>query len=329
MAERPPVRDHRRVNDSAPSQETPDTTTTKHEHAQPVVPPTLARMPAAAGITLPPVHEDVWKSGYPYDKKMTRKEYEREKRLLQIELLKVQSWVKETGQKLVLAFEGRDAAGKGGAINRFTEHLNPRGATVVALEKPTDRELSQWYFQRYVNHLPAGGEIVFFDRSWYNRAGVERVMGYCTDEQYLEFIQSCPSLEKMWVDAGIKLIKLWFSVGRKEQIRRFEKRATDPIKQWKLSPTDLASLDKWNQYTEAKEAMFEHTDTPWAPWTVIKSNDKKRGRIEAMRYVLSQLDYPGKDVDVVGEPDPLIVGSAKQILDEGENGFQGGYPHRH
>ncbi|WP_246104660.1 polyphosphate kinase 2 [Rudaeicoccus suwonensis] len=287
--------------------------------------PGLTEMMGGKGLKLPDSSGEVWKVGYPYDVKMTRGEYERIKLSLQIEMLKMQAWVKETGQKVVIAFEGRDAAGKGGAIKRFTEHLNPRGATVVALEKPTERELTQWYFQRYVQHLPASGEIVFFDRSWYNRAGVEHVMGFCTDEQYAEFMRSCPQIEQMWVNSGITLVKLWFSVGRQEQIRRFESRAVDPVKQWKLSPTDLASLDKWSAYTDAKEAMFEHTDTPWAPWTVIKSNDKKRGRIEAMRFVLDKLDYPNKDRAIIGYPDPKIVGSGKQILDEGENGFQGGY----
>ena len=268
---------------------------------------------------------ETWKHNYPYDKKMSRREYERLKKGMQIELLKMQAWVKESGEKVVLVFEGRDAAGKGGSIKRFTEHLNPRGARVVALEKPTEREMSQWYFQRYVTHLPTAGEIVFFDRSWYNRAGVERVMGYCTDAQYDEFMRSAPGFEQMLVNSGTRLMKFWFSVGQQEQVTRFEKRRTDPLKQWKLSPTDLASLDKWDAYTEAKEAMFAATDTPWAPWTVVKSNDKKRGRIEAMRFVLSRLPYPAKDPTVVGAPDPLIVGSGKQILDEGEAGFQGGY----
>ncbi len=259
-----------------------------------------------------------WRHGYPYDEKMPRKEYEKLKRQLQIELLKWQSWVKETGQKVVIIFEGRDAAGKGGAIKRFTEHLNPRGARVVALEKPSEREQSEWYFQRYVAHLPAAGEIVMFDRSWYNRAGVERVMGYCTPLQYLEFTRSCPEFERMLVNSGITIIKFWFSVGRAEQAERFAARRTDPVKQWKLSPTDLASIDKWDDYTAAKEAMFFYTDTPEAPWTVIKSNDKKRARIEAMRYVLSQFDYPSKDRDVVRAPDPLIVGKGSEQYDEGE-----------
>ncbi len=269
--------------------------------------------------------DETWKVGYPYNEKMTRREYERIKRDLQIELLKLQAWVKASGAKMVILFEGRDAAGKGGAIKRFTEHLNPRGARVVALERPTEREITQWYFQRYVAHLPAAGEIVFFDRSWYNRAGVERVMGYCTDAQYDEFMRSCPEFEDMLVRSGVILMKFWFSVGQQEQLTRFERRRIDPVKQWKLSPTDLASLDKFDAYTEAKEAMFAATDTSWAPWTVIKSNDKKRARLEAMRYVLAHTPYDNKDTRTVGYPDPLIVGSAKQILVEGESGFQGGY----
>lgn len=266
-----------------------------------------------------------WQHDYPYDVKLKRHEYEFIKRQLQIELLKMQAWVKDTGQKIVLIFEGRDAAGKGGTIKRFNEHLNPRGARTVALEKPTEVELGQWYFQRYVQHLPTKGEIVFFDRSWYNRAGVERVMGYCTDAQYKEFIRSCPEFELMLTNSGIRLVKFWFSVGHDEQLTRFERRRTDPVRQWKLSPTDLASLDKWDAYTEAKEAMFASTDTDHAPWTVIKSNDKKRARLETMRHVLALLDYTNKDESVVGLPDPLIVGRAGQILDEGEFGFQGGY----
>ena len=272
--------------------------------------------------------DETWQHNYPYDVKMTRTEYEYLKRQMQIELLKMQAWVKESGEKVVLIFEGRDAAGKGGSIKRFNEHLNPRGARTVALDKPTEREMGQWYFQRYVSHLPTAGEIVFFDRSWYNRAGVERVMGYCTDEQYDEFMRTAPQFEQMLTGSGIHLRKLWFSVGKAEQLTRFEKRRTDPVRQWKLSPTDLASLDKWDDYTKAKEAMFEHTDTEWAPWTVIKSNDKKRARVEVMRYVLDSLDYPGKNTDFIHAPDPLIVGPAKHILDEGEGGFQHGYPDR-
>lgn len=247
--------------------------------------------------------DEPWRNGYPYDTKMTRRQYEARKRKLQIELLKLQAWVKEHNEKIVVIFEGRDAAGKGGAIKRFTEHLNPRGARVMALEKPTERERTQWYFQRYVEHLPAGGEIVLMDRSWYNRAGVERVMGYCTPNEYREFTRSAPEFERMLVQSGIHLVKFWFSVGREEQHARFVARSTDPVKQWKLSPTDLASLDKWDAYTEAKEAMLFYTDTPHAPWTIVKANDKKRSRIEAMKWVLHRFDYTGKNPRVVGTPD--------------------------
>ena len=262
---------------------------------------------------------DTWKQGYPYDHRMPRREYEMTKRLLQIELLKMQSWVKETGQRICMVFEGRDAAGKGGTIKRFMEHLNPRGATVVALTKPTEKEKGQWYFQRYVQHLPSEGEIVLFDRSWYNRAGVERVMGFCTDEEYDEFMRQTPEFERMLVRSGITLIKFWFSVSRKEQVTRFTIRRIDPVRQWKLSPMDLASLDRWDSYAEAKEAMFWYTDTEWAPWTVVRSNDKKRGRLEAMRWVLAQLDYPEKDYKVVGTPDPNIVGPPAVIYETDEN----------
>lgn len=263
-------------------------------------------------------NNDAWRIDYPYDKKLSRDAYEKEKRKLQIELLKLQMWVKETGQKILIIFEGRDAAGKGGAIKRFNEHLNPRGARIVALEKPTEAEQTQWYFQRYIEHLPSGGEIVMMDRSWYNRAGVERVMGYCTPDQYEEFLREAPVVEKMLQNNGIHVIKFWFSVGREEQLARFAGRETDPVKQWKLSPTDLASLDKWDDYTEAKEAMFFYTDTPRTPWTVVKSNDKKRARLEAMRHVLNQLDYPGKNPAYVHEPDPAVVGPASSVRERSE-----------
>ena len=259
---------------------------------------------------------DTWREDYPYDERMSRREYEITKRRLQIELLKMQKWSKQTGQRHLWLFEGRDAAGKGGTIKRFNEHLNPRGAHTVALEKPSERESTQWYCQRYVQHLPAGGEIIFFDRSWYNRAGVERVMGFCTDEQYEEFMRQAPGFEKMLVDDGISLVKFWFSVTPLEQRTRFAIRQIDPVRQWKLSPMDLASLDKWDAYTAAKENMFERTDTDHAPWTVVKSNDKKRARINAMRYVLSLFDYEGKDEEFVGEPDPLIVGRARDLVGE-------------
>jgi polyphosphate kinase len=262
----------------------------------------------AATVLLPHPDQDTWRQNYPYDKKMTEREYQKLKRSLQIELLKMQSWVKATRQRVALLFEGRDAAGKGGTIKRFTENLNPRGARVVALEKPGEREATQWYFQRYIQQLPSGGEIVLFDRSWYNRAGVERVMGFCSPTEYLEFMREAPELERMLVRSGMILVKFWFSVSHQEQRRRFAARHTDPVRRWKLSSMDLQSLDKWDEYTEAKEAMFFYTDTADAPWTILKSNDKKRARIEAMRYVLSILPYDEKDPDVVGVPDPLIVG---------------------
>ncbi|MGA0540144.1 polyphosphate kinase 2 [Neotabrizicola sp. VNH66] len=258
---------------------------------------------------------EAFESGrYPYARQMGRISYETEKARLQAELLKVQIWAQETGQKFVLIMEGRDAAGKGGTIKRFMEHLNPRYARVVALTKPSDKERGEWYFQRYINPLPTAGEIVFFDRSWYNRAGVERVMGFCTPSEYLEFMREVPELERMFVRSGIRLYKYWFSVTQEEQRKRFIARETDPLKMWKLSPIDKASLDKWDDYTEAKEAMFFYTDTADAPWTIIKSNDKKRARLNCMRHFLSTLDYPGKDAAVVGTPDPLIVGSAAQVL---------------
>ncbi|MGI9478835.1 MAG: polyphosphate kinase 2 [Hyphomicrobiaceae bacterium] len=251
---------------------------------------------------------------YPYKRKISRTSYERQKAELQIELLKVQEWVKQTGQRIVVLFEGRDAAGKGGTIKRFTEHMNPRGARVVALEKPTEREKTQWYFQRYIQQLPAGGEIVLFDRSWYNRAGVERVMGFCTPNEYLEFMREAPEIERMMVRNGIILFKYWFSVTKEEQLRRFRARENEPLKKWKLSPIDVQSLDKWDDYTEAKEAMFFYTDTADAPWTIIKSNDKKRARLNCMKHFLSSLSYPKKDGHVVDSLDPLIVGSSHHVI---------------
>jgi polyphosphate kinase 2 len=258
---------------------------------------------------------DTWREDYPYDERLSRHEYDHQKRLLQIELLKLQNWCKDTGERMVILFEGRDAAGKGGTIKRFMEHLNPRGASVVALEKPNERESTQWYYQRYIDHLPAAGEIMLFDRSWYNRAGVERVMGYCTRAEYLEFMRQTPELERMFVRSGIHLIKFWFSVTQGEQRTRFAIRQVDPVRQWKLSPNDLASLDKWGEYTEAKEAMFFYTDTADAPWTVVKSNDKKRARLEAMRYVLNRFDYDEKNTEIVGTADPLVIGPASLAVE--------------
>ena len=251
---------------------------------------------------------------YPYHRPMGRVAYEAEKARLQAELLKVQIWAQETGQKFVILMEGRDAAGKGGTIKRFMEHLNPRYARVVALTKPGDKEKGEWFFQRYIQHLPTTGEIVFYDRSWYNRAGVERVMGFCSPSEYLEFMREVPELERMLVRSGIRLYKYWFSVSRAEQRRRFVERETDPLKMWKLSPIDKAGLDKWDEYTEAKEAMLSYSDTADAPWIVVKSDDKKRARLNCMRHFLATLNYPGKDAAVVGVPDPLIVGHAGQVI---------------
>ena len=259
------------------------------------------------------------KGGYPYKNLMSRKSYEKQKYTLQVELLKLQAWVKETGARVMIVFEGRDAAGKGGTIRRFMEHLNPRGARVVALEKPTEEEKGQWYFQRYVKHMPTHGEIVLFDRSWYNRAGVERVMGFCTDDEYREFMLQAPLFERMLTRSGIYLIKFWFSVSRDEQRRRFKERELHPLKQWKLSQIDKASLDKWDDYTRAKEAMFFETDTVDAPWTVIKSDDKKRARLNAMRYVLSRVPYDNKDTESIGTLDSLLVGRANSIYEHGEH----------
>jgi polyphosphate kinase len=278
----------------------------------------------AANKTEKKIHTDEvlaadWRDGgYPYKHLMRRASYEQQKYQLQVELLKLQAWVKETGQRVIILFEGRDAAGKGGAIKRFMEHLNPRGARVVALEKPSEIERGQWYFQRYVQHLPTAGEISLFDRSWYNRAGVERVMGFCSESEYHEFMRQTPEFERHLVRSGVHLIKFWFSVSQAEQRRRFKEREVHPLKQWKLSPVDLASLDKWDDYTRAKEAMFFETDTAEAPWTVIKSDCKKRARLNAMRYVLHKLPYANKDLGLIGKLDPLIVGRAHVVYEKGE-----------
>ena len=251
---------------------------------------------------------------YPYQTRMHAAPYEEHMLELQRELLKAQRWIEDAGERIIVLFEGRDAAGKGGTIKRFTEHMNPRTARVVALQKPTERERTQWFFQRYIAHLPAAGEIVLFDRSWYNRAGVERVMGFCTPQEYLEFMRQCPELERMLARSGVRLFKYWFSVSRDEQRLRFEQREIDPLKQWKLSPIDRASLNKWDEYTEAKEAMFFHTDTADAPWTIVKSDDKRRARLNALQHFLSALPYPTKDKHIIRGPDPLIVGSSAHVI---------------
>ncbi len=256
---------------------------------------------------------------YPYQDKIKKAEYEKQKALLQVELLKVQQWVEATGEKVVLLFEGRDAAGKGGAIKRFMEHLNPRTARVVALNKPTEHEKGQWYFQRYIEHLPSAGEMVLFDRSWYNRAGVERVMDFCSPSEYLEFMREAPDMERMFTRSGIHLFKYWFSVTQEEQRRRFKARETDPLKQWKLSPIDRASLNKWDDYKEAKEAMFFYTDTADAPWTIIKSDDKKRARLNCMRHFLSTIPYPDRNLESAPDPDPKIVGHASHVIGQDDH----------
>lgn len=251
---------------------------------------------------------------YPYDKKLSRKTYDKEKKRLQIELLKMQNWIKDTGQKVIIVFEGRDAAGKGGAIQRFTEHLSPRGARIVALDKPSNVEQGQWYYQRYMEQLPNAGEMVLFDRSWYNRGGVEQVMEFCTEEEYKLFLKHTPMLEQILVESGIKLFKFWFSVNQREQFRRFKERGKDPLKHWKLSPMDLASVEKWKEYTKAKEAMYHYTHTEIAPWTTIMSDDKKRARLEVMKIVLNALPYEDKDEKAGLKPDSSIVADALDRL---------------
>lgn len=252
--------------------------------------------------------------GYPYDEKMKRKKYEKQLRELQIELLKLQYSLQKTGKRMMVVFEGRDTAGKGGTISRFQQHLNPRHAHVVALTKPTDMERGQWYFQRYIAHLPTAGDMAFFDRSWYNRAGVEPVMGFCTEEQRQLFLQETPHFEERLVNDGIYLVKIWLTIGQEMQIRRLHKRHHDPLKQWKISPIDLKAFELWEEYTKAKELMFKETHKPKTPWTVILSNDKMRARLNAIRLVLNGIDYEGKDADIVKEPDPKIVGSGDKFF---------------
>jgi len=253
---------------------------------------------------------------YPFEKKLTSAEYERQKVSLQVELLKLQHWVESQGERVVMLFEGRDAAGKGGTIKRFMEHLNPRAARVVALGKPSEGERGQWYFQRYINQLPTAGEMVLFDRSWYNRAVVEPVMGFCTQTEHHAFLRQVPQLENMLIDEGIRLFKFWFSVSREEQFRRFKARETDRLKQWKLSPVDAKGLAMWDEYTEAKKSMFMATDTSFSPWTVVKSDDKKRARLACMRYVLNSCPYSNKDAEAVGRHDDRLIGNKESIYED-------------
>jgi polyphosphate kinase 2 len=266
----------------------------------PVLPPEIAGKAFGSG-------------GYPYEERMKRKAYRAEMRPLQIELMKLQRWVKREGQRIVIIFEGRDAAGKGGTINRFTQHLNPRHARVVALAKPTETERGQWYFQRYVVHLPSAGDTVLFDRSWYNRAGVERVMGFCTEAEAAKFLEEAPQFEAGLVRDGIVLIKLWLNVGREMQLKRFHARRHHPLKRWKLNDIDIVGLNKWEAYNIAQEDIFRATHTDAAPWAVVQANDKRRGRLNAMRAVLSRIDYDGKDRKVT-KPDRLIVGAGPEFF---------------
>ena len=251
---------------------------------------------------------DILDGSYPHSERLPRKHYQKELEALQIELVKLQAWAKQSGARIAIVFEGRDAAGKGGTIKRFREYLNPRGARVVALSKPSDTESTQWYFQRYIDHLPAGGEIVFYDRSWYNRGVVEKVLGFCTDDQRDHFFAQTPGFERMLVDEGIHLFKFWLNVGRAEQLRRFLKREESPLKQWKLSRIDVEGLYKWDDYTAAISETLERSHTSHAPWTIIRSDDKRRARIAALRHVLTHIDYDRKDPKAVGQPDTAVCG---------------------
>lgn len=257
---------------------------------------------------------DFMNGGYPYKNRYPSKLYEKELFDLQVELLKMQEHMKKTGGRMIIIFEGRDTAGKGGTIRRFVENLNPRGARIVALSKPSDVELGQWYFQRYVKHLPDPGEICFFDRSWYNRAVVEPVMGFCRPDQTELFLKEVQYFEQSLVNHGIIFIKLWLSISQEEQLRRFHERKVNPLKHWKLSPVDLASIDKWDDYTEAARRMFVASNTADAPWLIIRNEDKRRGRINAMRAVLNQVDYENKNEDHIGRVDPLIVGRPEMLF---------------
>ena len=252
--------------------------------------------------------------GFPYDKKMNRDEYEKTLEALQIELVKVQLWLQATGQRVISVFEGRDAAGKGGVISVIKEYLNPRSARVVALTKPTETERGQWYFQRYISHFPTAGEFVMFDRSWYNRAGVEPVMGFCTPEEHKRFLKETPRLEKMVEHEGTYLFKFWLDTGRETQIDRFHDRRHSPLKSWKLSDMDIAALGKWDDYTAMRDLMLEKTHIDDAPWTVVRANDKRRARINLIKYILKSLDYEGKDKKVIGDIDDKILGFGPGFL---------------
>lgn len=251
--------------------------------------------------------------GYPYDDKLNREKYEKQMHVLQVEMVKLQYSLQSTGKRLMALFEGRDAAGKGGTIFNLHSYLNPRSAHIVALAKPTDREVGQWYFQRYVTHFPSAGEITLFDRSWYNRAVVEPVMGFCTIEQYRDFMKTVPYIEQMIVDDGIHFFKFWLDIGHEMQLKRFHDRRHDPLKTWKLSPMDIAGLPKWDDYTAKRDAMLDKTHKDDAPWTVVLSNDKRRARINVLRHILQSIDYVGRDLDAIGEIDDKVLGGPKML----------------
>jgi polyphosphate kinase len=257
---------------------------------------------------------DEMQNDRPYADSIDKKKYKRDLEALQIELLKAQRHIKAVGDRVVIVFEGRDAAGKGGSIKRFRQHLNPRGGEHVALAKPNEAEQTQWYFQRYVAHLPSAGEITMFDRSWYNRAGVEKVMGFCTPQEHALFLRQVPDFEQSLVSGGIRVFKLWFTVSKARQKQRFDERREDPLKQWKMSPIDEVSVEKYDEYTEARNEMLLATDTLMAPWTIVNSNEKRRARLGAIRSVLHSLDYEHKDLDVACEPDPRVVRTARSVF---------------
>jgi polyphosphate kinase 2 len=252
--------------------------------------------------------------GFPYDKKLEKEKYEKTLEALQVELVKLQAWQQSSGNRVMIVFEGRDAAGKGGTINAIRQYMNPRTARNVALPKPTETERGQWYFQRYITHFPASGEFVTFDRSWYNRAGVERVMGFCTPDQYRHFLKETPRFEKMIVGEGIRFFKFWLDVSREMQLKRFHDRRHSPLTNWKFSPMDIAGIERWDEYTRARDEMLKETHTDHAPWIVVLSNDKRRARIETIRHVLLNLDYAGRDLDRIGKPDARIIGQGPKSV---------------
>ena len=261
------------------------------------------------------IDEDTLESGgYPYDKKLKNKKYKAALEPLQIELVKLQGWLQETGERVMVLFEGRDAAGKGGTIKVVHEYMNPRNARVVALPKPTETERGQWYYQRYIAHFPTAGEFVSFDRSWYNRAGVEPVMGFCTPEQQERFLAETPSFEERIVNDGIRLFKIWLNIGQEMQLQRFHDRAHSKLKHWKFSPVDVAGMKLWDAYTAARDAMLERTHTEHAPWTIMRSNDKKRARLEVIRHILAAIPYAGRDMEAIGEADAQIIGFGPAFL---------------